>query len=65
MIKVLTAEEIEKILFTMANPVNIIKARPPKQPVMSMVSLKVIRVEGIGRRKEKGHQIKSLSESQL
>jgi hypothetical protein len=62
---VLEADEAVKILFTTANPVNIRKDNPPKQAVMRAVCLKVIRVDGSGLKKENGHQIKSLSESQL
>jgi hypothetical protein len=62
---VLTAELAVKILLTTEKTVNIRNDKPPKQAVMSKVSLKVINVEGVGFKKEKGHQIKSLSESQL
>jgi hypothetical protein len=45
--------------------VNMRKASPPKQPVIVSVSLKVMGTWGSGLKKEKGHQMKSLSESQL
>lgn len=54
-----------KALFIMAMTVNIRKARPPKQQVIIVVVLNVIGTWGSGRRKENGHQMKSLSESQL
>jgi hypothetical protein len=49
----------------MAITENMRKARPPKQRVIIAVSLNVMTSLGFGFRKEKGHQMKSLSESQL
>lgn len=49
----------------MAITVNMRKASPPKQRVIIVVNLNVISSLGVGLKKEKGHQIKSLSESQL
>jgi hypothetical protein len=63
--KVFTAELAVNMLFTTAKAVNIKKERPPKHAVMRSVNLKVISVAGVGFKKENGHQIKSLSESQL
>jgi len=63
--KVFTAEEAVNILLTTENPTNIKNDRPPKHPVMSIVCLKDMVVEGVGLKNEKGHQIKSLSASQL
>jgi len=59
------AEEAVNILLTTENPTNIKNDRPPKHPVMSSVCLKDMAVEGWGLKNEKGHQIKSLSASQL
>lgn len=63
--KVCTATEAVKALFKTAIRVNIRKARPPKQAVMRDVCLKVMATFGSGFKKEKGHQIKSLSVTQL
>jgi hypothetical protein len=53
------------MLFIKEKTVNMRKASPPKHDVIMKVSLKVIITFGSGLKKEKGHQIKSLSESQL
>jgi hypothetical protein len=53
------------MLLTAANPANINKESPAKHPVISSVCLNVIAVAGSGLKKEKGHQIKSLSDNQL
>lgn len=52
-------------LFINAIAENMIKERVPKHAVIMSVSLKVICSSGLGLRKEKGHQIKSLSDNQL
>lgn len=62
---VVKAESMEKALLTTAKVVNIVKAKPPKHRVMRLVSLKDISTSGRGRRNEKGHQMKSMSVSQL
>lgn len=54
-----------KALLATARAVNMRKARPAKQAVIKSVSLKVMSSLGSGRRKENGHQTKSLSETQL
>jgi hypothetical protein len=65
MTKVFKAELAVNMLLKTANAVNMRKERPPKQAVMVRVCLNVMRVSGVGLRNEKGHQIKSRSESQL
>ena len=60
-----TREEAVSMLLTAANPANINKESPAKQPVISRVCLNVMAVAGSGLKKEKGHQIKSLSDNQL
>ena len=60
-----TSEEAVSMLLTAENPTNMSKESPAKQPVISRVCLKVMAVAGSGLRKEKGHQIKSLSDNQL
>ncbi len=60
-----TADEAVNMLLTTENPTNIKTDKPPKQAVISNVCITVMNVSGAGRRKENGHQIKSLSESQL
>ncbi len=54
-----------KALFATARIENIKNDKPPKQTVISDVSFRVMDSFGSGLKKENGHQIKSLSESQL
>ena len=61
--KVDAAESSVKALFAMAITANIKKPRPPKQPVIMRVRPNVMGACGAGLRNEKGHQMKSLSES--
>ena len=60
-----TREEAVSMLLTAANPTNMSKERPAKHPVIRRVCLNVMAVAGSGLKKEKGHQIKSLSDNQL
>jgi hypothetical protein len=54
-----------KTLLITAKAVNMTNESPPKQRVIRSVCLKVMMVAGVGLKKENGHQIKSLSDSQL
>lgn len=58
-------DDTSKILLTRVKTIYMAMESPEKHPVMISVILKVIIVFGVGRKKEKGHQIKSLSASQL
>jgi hypothetical protein len=64
-IKVKNVEEKENALLATENAVKKIKVSPPKQPVICEVNLRVMATLGSGFKKEKGHQIKSLSDNQL
>jgi hypothetical protein len=52
-------------LLATAKKANIKNVSPPKHAVIRRVCLKVMSSLGEGRKNEKGHQIKSLSASQL
>lgn len=63
--KVVKAYWTEKTLLATAKKENITKDMPPKQAVISEISLNVMSSFVSGRKKENGHQMKSLSLIQL